>query len=82
MICVETSFTVTVPCQWVAIVSNLNIHLVHARRQHGETTGDVRRRPLHGHTLLPAYQHDAVIVLASQVGALDGENFTPYTKEV
>lgn len=71
-----------VPCLGVAIVSNLYIHLVRAGRQHGETTGDTRRRPLHSHALLPAYQHDAVIVLASQVGALDGENFTSYTKEI
>lgn len=61
----EMSFKVTVPCLGVAIVSNLHIYLVQTGRQHRETTGDVCCRPLNNHTLLPAYKHHAVIVLAS-----------------
>lgn len=68
------------PCLGVAIVSNLYIHLVQARRQHREETGDVCRCPMRGDTLLPANEHDTVIVLASQVRTLDGENSMSYTK--
>lgn len=76
----KMSFTAAVPCLGVAIVSNLHIHLVQARRQHREKTGDARRRPLYSYTLLPADEHDTVIVLASQVRTLDGENSMSYTK--
>lgn len=62
---VEMSFKVTVPCLGVAIVSNLYIYLVQTRWQHRETTGDVCCRPLNNHTLLPSYEHHAVIVSAS-----------------
>lgn len=77
---VKMSFTAAVPCPGVAIVSNLYMHLVQARRQHGEQTGDVRRCPLHGDTLLPAHEHHAIIGLSSQVGTLNGENSMSYTK--
>lgn len=75
------SFTVAVPCLGVAIVSNLHVHLVQAGWQHGEKTGDARRRPLHGDTFLPAYEHGAVVVLSTEVWTLDGENAMSYTKE-
>lgn len=68
------SFRVDVPCLGVAIVSNLNIHLVQTRRQHGEQTGDIGRHPLHHHALLLTHEHCALIGLSSQVGTLNGEN--------
>lgn len=74
------SFTGAVPCLGVSFVSNLYFHLVQARRQHGEKTGDVCRRPLHSDTHLPVHEHHAVIGLFSQVGTLDGENSMTYTK--
>lgn len=70
----------SIPRPGVAIVSKLHFHLVRARRQRGETTGDPRLRPLHRRTLPPAHKHNAVIVSASQVRALDGENLVSYTK--
>lgn len=73
-ISVKMSVSADAPCLGVAIVSNPNIHLVQIRRQHGEQTGDVGRRPLHHHTLLPAHKHCAAIGLFSQVGPLNGEN--------
>lgn len=79
-LCVEMSCTVTVPCLGVAIISNLYVHLVQAGRQHREKAGDVCRRPVHGDALLSAYEHGAVVVLASKVWTLDAKNAVSYRR--
>lgn len=70
------SLTSALPYLGVATVPEPYVHLVRAGRQHGETAGDGGRRPLHRLALLPAHEHAAVVVPASQVRALDGENLS------
>lgn len=66
---------VSLLCLWVAIVSNLYIHSVQTRWEHGENTRDVCCCPLHGDTFLVAHKHNTVVVWASEVQTLDGEDF-------
>lgn len=77
----SVSLTDAVPRLGVAIVPNLYVHLMHARWQHREKTGDVCFRPKHSDTFPPSYKHDAVIVLLPEVQTLDGENSVACTKK-
>ena len=77
----EVSVSVSLPRFGETFVSNLHVHLVQAGRQHRKETGDHCGRPLHRETLHHVYEHNAVIVLSSEVWTLDGENSVSCTKE-